>query len=322
MHMVVAPSAMSKKGIFLFYCIKYIIKQIQFRSMNVVVLLLVLCSAIIHVYWNFVLKKAINKGADNVLLYWLSGVAGVLMYSVIFFFLFRTYSISKEGIILAALCGLFLAAYVFFLSASYKHADLSKVYPLAKITPVFTLFIGVFLLDETVHVMGIMGIVFVVFGIYVLHLRELRDVFAPFLAMRHKGSFFALMAATVSAGYGLFSKLGVSAANPFVFVYLAFMFAALFYTPLVLLKSSGIYSQLKQYKKEIVQIGFLDMFGYSLILLALSLGQLSYVFALRQISIVLSVVLGVYVFNESCGRMRLAASGIIFVGVLLISFDT
>ncbi len=316
----VAPSAI-KKGSFLFL-VKYLITAHALKIMNSVVLVLVLCSAMIHAYWNFVLKKAINKGADNLLLYWLSGVVGVLLYSVVFFFLFRMYPVSKEGVLLAALCGFFLAAYVFFLSASYKHADLSKVYPLAKITPVFTLFIGVFLLDETVHVMGILGILLVVFGIYVLHLRELRDFFAPFLAIKHKGSFLALMTAIVSAGYGLFSKLGVNVANPFVFVYLAFAFTALFYTPLVWWSSAGILSQLRQYKKEIVQIGFLDMFGYSLILVALSLSQLSYVFALRQISIILSVLLGVYVFNESCGRMRLAASGILFVGVVLISLDT
>lgn len=290
--------------------------------MNSVVILLVLCSAVIHTYWNFVLKRAINSGADNILLYWLSEVFGVLMYSVAFIFLFRAHGISSNGVVLAAFCGLFLAGYVFFLSKSYQHADFSKVYPLAKITPLFTMFIGLLYLGESIKLAGLVGIVLIVLGVYTIHLNDLRNFFEPIKSLRHKGSIFALLTAIVSAGYGLFSKLGVKNENPFVFVYVAFAFTVLFYAPLLLFKTANIRSQVRQYKKEIIKIGICDMFGYSLVLIALSLSQLSYVFALRQMSIIFSVLLGIFVFNEGYGRTRIIASFILCAGIVMISIST
>ena len=59
-------------------------------------------------------------------------------------------------------------------------------------------------------------------------------------------------------------------------------------------------------------------FGYVLVLIAMSLVQVSYILALRQLSVVLGVVLGVQLLKEKYGRMRLISSIIIISGIIIL----
>jgi drug/metabolite transporter (DMT)-like permease len=290
--------------------------------MNIAVLLLVLSSALSNAYWNFTLKSSINKGADKILLYWLSSVAGIIFYFILFIFLVRNYKISQEGVILAALCGLFFALYTFSLSKSYELSDLSHAYPLSKTTPLFTLLIGIFYLNENITATAFAGIALVIFGVYAIHLKSfrLKGFLKPML--KRKGSIFALLTAIISAIYGLIYKISTTAINPFIFVYMSYFFLLIFYMPFLFLKSKSIISQIKKYRKDLIKIGVLDMLGAYLLIAALALSQLSYVFALRQIGVLFNVVGGIYFFKEKHGKTRLIASVIMIIGIFLISINT
>jgi uncharacterized membrane protein len=58
--------------------------------------------------------------------------------------------------------------------------------------------------------------------------------------------------------------------------------------------------------------------GYIFALYTMTLAPVSYILALRQVSVVLGTVLGVAVLKESYGRQRLLGSVIIFVGVYVL----
>jgi drug/metabolite transporter (DMT)-like permease len=60
-------------------------------------------------------------------------------------------------------------------------------------------------------------------------------------------------------------------------------------------------------------------FGYVLVLVAMSLVQVSYILALRQLSVILGVAAGVLLLRERYGRMRLLSSAIMFVGVYILA---
>lgn len=291
--------------------------------MDPIAIFLILISAIIHTYWNFVLKKSINKGADPILLYWISTVVSVILFSSVFLFFVDSYTVSFHGLSLAMGTGLFLAFYIFFLNKAYACGDLSQIYPLSKITPLFTLLIGFFYLKEVISLIALIGIIFVIFGAYSVNLKnfKLKSITKPITSWRHGGLFFAFLAAMLSAVYGLFSKLGVIGMNPFIFVYLAYVFLVIFYIPFLYFKTDNIVLQFKKFKKSIIQIGLSDIFGYSLIVLALTFSNLSYVFALRQISILFSVLVGVYILKESFGKTRIISSIIIVIGVTLIAIS-
>lgn len=290
--------------------------------MEFLVILLIFASAIMHTYWNYALKKTINKGADEVSLYWLSIITGTLLYSVAFIFLINHYNISGKGIFFAALFGFFTALYIFVLSKAYKSDELSKIYPLTKTTPLFTLLIGVFYLKEKISLIGLIGIILIIFGVYFINLKDFKfkNLIQPLHSLKYKGPLLALLAAIISAVYGLFSKLGVTEINPLIFIYFGYIFLIIFYIPLLYFKKQTILSQIKKFKISIIKIGIFDLVAYLLVIIALTLSKLSYVFALRQMSILLSVFSGIYLLKEKYGKTKIIASIIIIMGIILLAF--
>lgn len=291
--------------------------------MNPSALLLILIAAVIHSYWNFVLKKSIKQGGDYLLIYWLANIAGGIIYLPVFIILLNFFELSVNALLPAFLCGVFFAVYYFFLSKSYYHGDLSYVYPLAKTTPLFTLIIGFFYLKEKISIPAFFGILLIVFGAYLIHLKNFKpgNLLRPIASLKNKVSVFAIITAISSSFYGLFSKLGAEIINPFIFIYIAFIFSVILYTPFLLLKHKNIKEQFKKYKKTIIKIGIMDIGAYSLIVFTLSFTNLSYVFALRQISVVFSVLIGYKMLKEKNIHIRLIAALIIFIGIFLIGIS-
>jgi uncharacterized membrane protein len=59
--------------------------------------------------------------------------------------------------------------------------------------------------------------------------------------------------------------------------------------------------------------------GYMLVLLAMSIAPVSYILALRQVSVVIGALMGVVFLKEKYGRIRIIGSIIIFLGVFILS---
>ena len=101
------------------------------------------------------------------------------------------------------LTGFFQAAYFVFLSLAYQQGDLSVVYPLARISPVFVVPLAGFLQGQWPTFPAFLGILIVVAGCALLPLRSLSF---PSLAAAWKQSnrsavLWALATALVSGGY-------------------------------------------------------------------------------------------------------------------------
>lgn len=286
--------------------------------MNPLVLLLIVISAFLHIYWNFTLKKSISKGGDYVIIPWLANIISLIIYLPVFIVLLNIFNVTMRGFLFAASCGLVFAVYSFLISKGYSKGDLSHVYPLSKITPLFTLLIGIFYLKENVSMPALAGILLIVFGAYSIHLKSFKQLLSPIISLRHSASILAFSAAVATAIYGLLSKLGSAAINPFLFVYIAYFFLIIFYVPFLFFKTKNILKQFTAHKKAIIKIGAVDLGGFSLVVIALSLSQLSSVFALRQVSVIFSVLAGRKLLKEG-GNTRLIAASIIFLGVLLVS---
>ena len=56
-----------------------------------------------------------------------------------------------------------------------------------------------------------------------------------------------------------------------------------------------------------------------LVLLAMSIAPVSYILALRQVSVVIGALMGVVFLKEKYGRIRIIGSIIIFLGVFILS---
>jgi uncharacterized membrane protein len=84
-------------------------------------------------------------------------------------------------------------------------------------------------------------------------------------------------------------------------------------------RTSQIKEETKSNKRNLLLMGILNFLASLLVFYALEIGKVSYVGAVRNVSIVFGVLLGSFLLKEGYGKIRLIASLFIFGGILLIS---
>ncbi len=191
------------------------------------------------------------------------------------------------------------------MGGAYQRGDLSLVYPLARGSgPLFVPILAVILLREEISLLGVIGILLIIGGIYCVHLRSFsRSAFLePFRALRGGASLWALFTGLAIAFYSLVDKVGVGLVYPPVYIYLMLLITWLMITPWILIRERHwLMSEWQRRKGSIVVVGFLSGFTYLMILFALRISKVSYVAAVREVSIVLSSYYGVVLLGEKHG---------------------
>lgn len=289
--------------------------------MTVTALLLVLFSAFLHAFWNYLAKKSRNKIA----FIWWFIFAAVVFYLPMFLYFFPGMKISATGWSCIVATGILHSFYFFFVGSSYEHGDLSVVYPLARgFGPFWVPILAVVILREQLSLAGIIGIALVVAGIYVIHLKtfSFKSFFEPFTAIRSTPSIWALLTGCTIAAYSLVDKVGVQSVHPAVYIYFMFFIPLLFLTPWVLIKQrKALKSEWQINKRPIMVAGILVVFTYLLILFAMQTSNVSYVVAAREVSIVFSALFGIMWLGESHRQPRLIGAFMIALGVGFIGLS-
>jgi drug/metabolite transporter (DMT)-like permease len=86
-------------------------------------------------------------------------------------------------------------------------------------------------------------------------------------------------------------------------------------------RTSQIKEEAKSNKRNLLLMGVLNFFASLLVLYALKISKVSYLGAVRNVSIVFGVLLGSFFLKEGYGKIRLIASLFIFGGIFLISLS-
>jgi drug/metabolite transporter (DMT)-like permease len=287
--------------------------------MNIIAFVLVVLSAGMHAYWNYLLKKS----EDTKVFIWLFLFCSILIFFPFFIF-FAPIDIPVSGWCCILTAGLVHALYLVSLSSAYEKGDLSLVYPLARSAPIIFVLIGAMVfLGEIPSEIGMAGMTLIILGCYALHLDSLRALFQPLTlkSLNSKSSQLALLTAGFIALYSLIDRVGIEYVQIFGYIYLVFVFMFLFYTPFILIRrgKGEIKAEWASNRGNILIVAFLCFFTFFLVLIAMSLAKLSYVVALRQLSIIFSVALGAWVLKEEHGNIRLIASLLIIAGAFLIA---
>ena len=158
-------------------------------------------------------------------------------------------------------------------------------------------------------------------GIYVIHLRSFspQSFFEPFKALSGGASLWALFTGSMIASYSLIDKVGVQAVYPPVYIYLMFLIAWLFLSPHVLIRERiHIIAEIRSGRTLIFVVGFLSVFTYLMVLFAMQMSKVSYVVAVREVSIVFSTYYGIIRLHEKHGRQKILGAVLIASGVVLI----
>lgn len=279
-------------------------------------LALVLIAGLMHSAWNLFSKQS----NDKQVFLWLAIISSLVIFLLPFILLYTPFPVI--GWLFILISGALEAIYYLLLGAAYQHGDFSLVYPLARgSAPLFVTFLALTLLGERSSLPGLLGILLIVCGIYVIHLKTFskRGWLVPFLSLREKSSWLALLVGLTIASYSTVDKVGLRFVNPLLYIYLIFTVSALLLTPyMLLIKRRAIKREWSMHKKGIFLAGALSLSAYLLVLLALRFSQVSYISSTREVSVVFAALLGASVLKETFGVQKIAGSLFIFAGILCI----
>lgn len=273
-----------------------------------------------HATWNLLVR---NQRAVN-MFFCITVVAVVGFLPIVLFAEFSAPPVLTAVPVNLGLGGLFLGLYYFGMSRSYSSGDFTVAYPLARALPVLMVACAEVALGDAPTALGWLGIVLIAAGSVVVPLQSLHEL--NFARYWNRTTIWILLAATGIAGYTVVDAAGLRQLPnglPYALRYaiLEAMVGGALYWLLLRVRGEAIVlpTRLPDWKFPIIATLF--VFGsYSLILWAFQSDErASYVIGLRQISIVLGVVAGAYLFRERGARLRIPAALVITLGVILLS---
>jgi drug/metabolite transporter (DMT)-like permease len=288
--------------------------------MDVWAVSVILLSALMHAIWNFFAKQSRDKFVFS----WWMKLFELVIYGPLSVYLFLISDIARDGWVFVAVSGAVHFAYWVLLSASYTHGDLSVVYPIARSAPLFVSVFAVLVLGETLSAVGLVGIIAVVLGGYVLAIGslEVRELSRPLSSLQSKGVILAVLTALSVTAYSLVDKQGAAFVHPILYVWLENTLSLLPLTLVILrTRRQHVSAEWRDNKWPMILGGGLGLLSYALIVLVMQSFQVSYIVAIRQVSIVFGVVLGGTVLKEENLKGRLIASTLVFSGLVLISLS-
>ena len=291
-------------------------------SMGALSLALVLLSAFSHSAWNLLLKRSGNQEVFA----WALLVSGSVLLAPMGGILFWLNPVEAPGYWLALASAVTHVAYFALLGRAYSQGDLSLVYPIARgVGPMLVPVIAVLTLGESVALPAVIGITLIVGGIFMVSWwgRFRKILTQPSVLIRDGGVRYAVLTGLAITLYTLIDKVGVDHVQPFLYMYMINVGAAIGLAPYIAFKH-GMAPVRREWQSNalpIVTASLLVFFAYGLVLTAFSLSRVSYVAPAREVGIVFGVLLGVLVLKERFGQGRLLGSTLIVLGLILIALS-
>ena len=291
--------------------------------MSPLVFILVFTSASLHVTWNALVKTC----HDKVAFAWATTTLGalVLVPCIVVDLFVKGPSFSAKVVYLSLISGLFEALYIIFLFKAYEYSDLSVVYPLSRgIAPVVALILAGLVVGDTVTIKGMFMVAVIIAGVMMVSLSSLQEKDSA-AGIDLRGILMAFCTGCMIAGYHLVDRKAMTI-NPgtssLQYLFFVQLFMALFVSAWALgMKKTdvdGIKTECAANARGVLIVGVSTPVAYLLIIVALSLGNVTYIVAGRNIGIFLSVVVGAVFLRERIKRLRLAGAILIVTGVMLL----
>jgi drug/metabolite transporter (DMT)-like permease len=287
-------------------------------------LVLLLVAAVLHAIANALMKRARDKLAFT---WWMLGASSVLGAPLL---LFAGWPHDAVGWLLVGVSGLLEAVYFVALSRAYSLGDLSQVYPIARgSAPIFIVAWAGLFLHERPSVAGMCGVLTIVVGLYLINLPSLGDWKRPLARYKDPAARWALLTGVLISAYATVDKLGVAHVEPGAYVVLILVVAWLVLAGQWLLAGrrralleeigAGTGQNGNPARLCIVLGAVVGVAAYLLVLLALRLSPVGYIGAVREISVVIGAWMGVRLFGDRGGAVRIVASTLVVMGILLIA---
>ncbi len=199
-------------------------------------------------------------------------------------------------------------------------SPLSLTVPFLAFTPLFMLFTGWLVLGETPDAKGLTGILLITSGAYAINLDKIKGgVLQPIKAIAaEKGSLLMLLVALIWSISAVYDKVATIESSPAF--YASFFSAAygLIYLPLL---ATGL--RKRPIEKNVVPRLFLLGIIFAVMIMcqmtAIQMALASYVVAIKRAGMLVSVILGYFIFRERDLRVRLVGAALMTLGVVVLA---
>lgn len=276
-------------------------------------LALVLSAAVIHATWN-----AMAKGArDPMAMLWWAGILSSLVLAPPSLYILARDGVSPRALPFVVATVLLHSVYFFSLGKAYQTGDFSLVYPMARGMAVAIVPVGAYyLFDERLTRIGVLGIALIGTGIFALHWR--RGAWSDD-ALFKPGTGWAVATGLCIAAYSLVDKVGVSHINPLPYLWAMMVGSCVSLLPAVLGRRGSLAREWRENRVAVLVSGVLSPGGYLLVLFAFRLSKAGYVVAGREVSIVISALIGSILLKEGRLGQRLLGAAIVASGVVCVA---
>ena len=279
----------------------------------------VILSAALHAIWNFLLRRA---GGNNTVVALSKVAEGVLLFPLALLVFRSSGSILWKQFVPAVVVAAILAlANYAALTAAYRRADLSLVYPVARGGVFFFLpLLGFIVFDERLAGRGWLALALIVGGIMLLPLPafDRSALGATGRHLRERFMVYALLAAAATAAYTVWDKYAVGRLNMVLYFYGYTLLLAIWFSVMLLrTPPAEVREQVRKHPMSIVMIGLLNAGAYMLVLIALRNEMATQVLAVRQLSIPIGVFLGWRLLHERLTPPRIVGSALVTTGCIL-----
>lgn len=279
--------------------------------MSLIVFVAVIGAALLHASWNALIKSGADKnvGMAAVML----GHMPLALAALLFVPLPAPESLPYLG------AGILLhVGYQFFLMHSYRMGDLTQVYPIARgSAPLIVALVSVALLG--VHLAPIELLAITVIGTGVLSLALVRRADGQ---RNPNAAMLALTTGCFIASYSLVDGLGARLAGTALGFYswLAIGNGIIILSYLALLSPSVLRDVATKGRRVFVIGGSASFVAYALVTWAFTQAPIALVTALREVSIIFALLIGVVFLKERIDLAKVFSTMTTLLGVILLRF--
>jgi drug/metabolite transporter (DMT)-like permease len=286
--------------------------------MNYTATVLVITGALIHATWNLLAKRA-SGGAPFVWLYGLVSLVVSIPFGLYGWYLDGD-RLNLTWLVPIACSGAAHLVYSLALQRGYQSSDFSIVYPIARGSgPLFSVVAAIVLLHERPSAVGWLGISSVVLGIFwisdLVSSPLLRSERATAGIVWGAANGLSIAAYTVIDGWAV-KALGIP---PSLYYFRGLFFRTVLLAPKAIADIPALQAQWKVHRRYILGVGALAPLSYTLVLFAMTMAPLAYVAPARELSMLIGVLLGAKVLQESIIPRRLVGTGLMLLGVVMLT---
>lgn len=272
---------------------------------------MVILSGILLGLWDITKKKAFEKNS----------VLTVLAFYSFFCFILVSFEFNNAlkvstNIKLILLLKTFIVFLAWILSfTAIKHLPISVITPFDTINPMLSVIFGIFILNERLYVLQYIGIIIMLISYYFIGKTGSKEIVKIY---KNKYFYFMICAALFNAISATIDKIALKSINPgqmqfwFCLFMFLFNFAAMLYARL----SSRDKSQFK-FDFYIPLMSVILIISDRIYFLALNIPstQISMVMPIRKISILVSAIIGGFIFKEKNLKEKFGYICLLIIGI-------